>query len=182
MVNKNLINALIKQLLNSSNQEKLAYEGRIIQLIGGNTETKVTNLPARRGRSDGGIDGRIKVISPEIKKVQSAEGLSFQKGQNIIQDAGISVKIQSQKFTREQFGGFKDDLERENMYVGLIISATGLSPDAKRRLDDVNADGIYQFFHVPLEDILTGNINIHPVELASGNISDKIIEELNKIS
>ncbi len=182
MVNKNLINALIKQLLNSSNQEKLAYEGRIIQLIGGDTETKVTNLPARRGRSDGGIDGRIKVIAPEIKKVQSAEGLSFQKGKDIIQDAGISVKIQSQKFTREQFGGFKDDLERENMYVGLIISATGLSPDAKRRLDDVNADGIYQFFHIPLEDILTGNINIHPVELASGNISDKIIEELNKIS
>jgi len=182
MVNKHSINALIKQLLNSSNQEKLAYEAEIIKLISGDTETKVTNLPARRGRSDGGIDGRIKVIAPEIKKVQSAEGLSFQKGKDIIQDAGISVKIQSQKFTREQFGGFKDDLERENMYVGLIISATGLSPDAKRRLDDVNAEGIYQFFHIPLEDILTGNINIHPVELASGNISDKIIEELNKIS
>lgn len=182
MVNKNLINALIKQLLNSSNQEKLAYEARIIKLIGGDTETKVTNLPARRGRSDGGIDGRIKVIAPEIKKVQSAEGLSFQKGRKIIQDAGISVKIQSQKFTREQFGGFKDDLERENMYVGLIISATGLSPDAKRRLDDVNADAIYQLAHISLGDILTGNINIYPVKLASGNISDKIIEELSKIS
>ncbi len=182
MVNKNLINALIKQLLNSSNQEKLAYEARIIQLIGGDTETIVTNLPARRGKSDGGIDGRIKVIAPEIKKVQSAEGLYFQKGKEIIQHAGISIKIQIQKFTREQFGGFKDDLERENMYVGLIISATGLSPDAKKRLDDVNADGIYQIFHIPLADILTGNINIDPVKLASGNISDKIIEELSKIS
>lgn len=182
MVNKNLINALIEQLLNSSNQEKLDYEAKIIKFIGGDTETKVTNLPARRGRSDGGIDGRIKVIAPEIKKVQSAEGLSFQKGKEIIQDAGISVKIQSQKFTREQFGGFKDDLERENMYVGLIISATGLSPDAKRRLDDVNADGIYQFSHISLGDILAGNINIYPVQLASGNISDKIIEELSKNS
>lgn len=177
MANQNLVNALINQLVNASNQEKLEYEVEIVRLIGGDTTTKVTNLPKRRGRSDGGIDGRIKVIAPEINKVSSSEGLSFQKGENIIQDAGISVKIQTQKFTREQFGGFKDDLEREKIYIGIIITANGLSPDAERRIDDLKAEGIYQFFHISLGDILTGDINL-PIQLASGNISDRIIEEL----
>ncbi|MEA5620288.1 hypothetical protein VB711_20915 [Cronbergia sp. UHCC 0137] len=182
MVNKNLINAFIDQLLDSTTEEKLAYEATIIELLGGDQNTKVTNLPKRRGRSDGGIDGRIKVIAPQINKVYHSEGLSFQKGNNIIQDAGISIKIQTQKFTREQFGGFKDDLERENLYIGIIISATGLSPDAQRRIDDVNIEGIYQFIHIPLGDILAGNINLFPIQLADKNICDRIVEYLNKMS
>lgn len=181
MANQNLINALINQLVNSTNEEKLEYESQIIELIGGDTEIKVTNLPKRRGRSDGGIDGRIKVIAPEIKKVYLSEGLLLQKGHKIIQDAGISVKIQSQKFTREQFGGFKDDLERENLFVGIIISALGLSPDAERRISDVNAEGIYQFAHISLGDLYANNVNIFPVQLAYGNISDRILEELSKM-
>lgn len=182
MTNKNLINAFIDQLLDSSSEEKLAYEATIIELIGGDSKIKVTNLPKRRGRSDGGIDGRIQVIAPQINKIYHAAGLSFQKGENVIQDAGISIKIQTQKFTREQFGGFKDDLERENIYIGIIISATGLSPDAMRRIDDVNKEGIYQFIHILLGDILAGNINIFPIELADKNISDRIVEYLSKMS
>lgn len=176
MPDKKLIQSLIRRLLKASNQEKLAYELKIIELLGGNPIKKVTNLSTRRGKADGGIDGRVKVRGPKITKVKLADGLLYQKGNLDVQEAGISVKIQSQKFSRIQFGGFKDDLEREGLYIGVIVSATGLAPDTQRRITDIHQEGIYQFIDLRLENLLAGFI---PNEFICDHDPEKVLRELN---
>ncbi|EAW33317.1 hypothetical protein [Lyngbya sp. PCC 8106] len=176
MPDPRLIASLIGKLLSASNQEKLAYESKIIELLGGDPVKKVTNLPPRRGKADGGIDGRIKIRAPKITKIQDGEGLLYKKGNPVIQEAGISVKIESKKFSRIQFGGFKDDLERENLYIGVIVSATGLAPDTQRRISDIHQEGIYQFIPLSLGDLLAGNI---PNEFICDHNPEKLFRELN---
>ena len=104
-----LIDSLIAQLIEYSNEDKRKLGTRIVELIGRDAATNVSNLPARRGLADGGMDGRIKVISTQINKVYRPTEVVYKKQGEEEQDAGISVKIEGKKFSREQLGGFKLD-------------------------------------------------------------------------
>lgn len=104
-----LIESLIAQFIEYSNEDKRKLGTRIVELIGGNAATNVSNLPARRGFADGGIDGRIKVIATKINKVDKSTEVVYKKQEEEEQNAGISVKIEGKKFSREQLGGFKLD-------------------------------------------------------------------------
>ena len=43
---------------------------------------------------------------------------------------------------------------RESIFVGIIITATGLSADVEHRINDINKEGIYCFYYMPLKDII----------------------------
>ena len=175
-----LIESLIAQIIEYSNEDKRKLGTRIVELIGGDATTNVSNLPARRGLANGGMDGRIKIIATKINKVVRPTEVVYEKLEEEEQDAGISVKIEGKKFSREQLGGFKLDLERESLYVGIIITGRGLSPDAKSEVERLNKEGIYRFFHIPLEDFLSGKINFEGIKFAGGDISEKLREGVAK--
>lgn len=186
-VNKYLVQSFVNKLLEGSPEDKLFYQNKIIDLLGGDSTPNVNNLPPRRGRADGGLDGRVPVIAPLIIKqtlpntlLPNTRGVLFEIGNNVLQEAGINIKIQKQKFSIEQFGGFKDALEREKLYVGIIITALDLSPDVKQRIYDIQQDKIYIFAHILLQDLLMGEIKVKGFDFACGDISLQIFRELSK--
>ncbi len=174
-----LVDSLIQHLLLCSPNDKEKIGTTIVKLLSGDTTKKANNLPARRGNADGGIDGRIKIISETIKKMSTSTGIAFERGLKEQQNAAVSVKIEKGKFTPEQFGYFKDALERESIFVGIIITASGLSPDVKQRINDINLEGIYCFYHIFLKDIIMWKVHESGIEFQCGDISKRIREELN---
>lgn len=186
-VNKYLVQSFVNNLLEASPEDKLFYQNRIIDLLGGDSTPNVSNLPPRRGRADGGLDGRIPVIAPLIIRhilpnalLPNTRGVLYEIGDNVLQEAGINIKIQKQKFSTEQFGGFKDALERENLYVGIIITALDLSPDVKQRINDIHQSNIYTFTHILLRDLLIGKISVERFRFACSDMSSRIFQELSK--
>ncbi|GAA6617939.1 AAA family ATPase [Scytonema sp. NUACC26] len=91
----------------------------------------------------------------------------------------MSNYIRKKQAEAEQFGYFKDALEREGIFVGIIITISGLSPDVKQRINDINKKGIYCFYHIPLKDIIMWKLQETEIEFQCGDISKKIREELN---
>jgi len=183
MVNKDLIKGLVNCVIKElDSKEKREAGNIIIELMGGTSKTQVSKLPARRGVADGGLDGRVNVIAPKIvKRTEPDRGVWFERGEPVVQEAGVSIKLEKKKFSRGQFGAFKDDLEREGLSVGIIISASGLSPDAERRIRDTNAEGVYQFVYIGMGDLISGSVNTDPVQLECGNISEQVYQNLNKM-
>ncbi len=175
-----LIKSLIQQLLTCNTKTKEELGTTLVKLLGGDATKTVTNLPPRKGNADGGLDGRIKVIAPIRKKEILKKGTQFKRGREGEQDAGISVKIQKHKFNREQLGGFKLDLERENIYLGIIITATGLSGETKSVVENLNQEGICMFYHIYIADILMRKIDVSDIKFLCGDISQKLREEVAK--
>ncbi len=175
-----LVDSLINQIIAYTPNEKAKIGTTIVEVLGGDASTRVTNLPTRRGKADGGIDGRIKIIAKTIEKKRVKQGLLYEIGLAGEQEAGVSVKLQSELFSREQLGGFKLDLERENIYVGIIITARGLAPDVEYVIKEINKDEIYRFYHISIKDILLGKIEISGIEFMCGDISKRLRDELAK--
>ncbi len=65
------------------------------------------------------------------------------------------------------------------MLVSLSVGR-GLSPDTKSEVERLNQEGIYRFFHIPLEDLLSGQINVEGIKFAGGDISEKLREGVAK--
>ncbi|MGB3204531.1 MAG: hypothetical protein WBB28_06045 [Crinalium sp.] len=172
--------SLVEQLISCSPKEKENMGTTIVELLSGDATKKAINLPARRGNADGGIDGRIRVTATSIEKISDLSGVFYKKGLRTEQEAAVSVKIEKKKFSPKAFGHFKVALERENIFMGIIITASGLSPDVERMIMDINNEGIYTFYHVYLKDIILWKVEQYGIEFLCGNISVRLCEELNK--
>lgn len=172
--------SLVEQLIDCSPKEKEKMGTTIVELLSGDATKKAINLPARRGNSDGGIDGRIRVIATSIEKISDLSGVLYKRGERIEQEAGVSVKIEKKKFSPQAFGHFKVAMERENIFIGIIITASGLSPDVERMIRDINNEGTYCFYHVALKNIILWQVDGCGIEFICGNISVRLCEELNK--
>lgn len=156
---------IVNQLLEFSSKEKRdELEPRIVSFLSGDTTTKVTKLSQRRGAADGGIDGRIKVLRTVLNSIED--------GKEIEVEAGINVKVRKTPFTREQFGAFINDLDRESLNVGLIITAVGLAPDAQSELQRHNSKGSIQLAHILLEDILSGKVKVENIRFKDGELCE----------
>jgi hypothetical protein len=161
--------ALVRHLLDLSSQEKQdRVEVRIVQLIGGTQGKKVSNLPPRRGRADGGLDGTVRVHVPN-------DLLPTSRKAGIIDiDAALNIKIRKSKFTRDQLGAFVNDMDRENILVGIIISASGLSADAKSELERHNKKGSVHLAHVLLEDLISNAPILEGIQFRDGNLRETV--------
>lgn len=175
-----LVDSLIEKLISLSPNEKELIGTTIVELLSGDATKQAINLSPRRGNADGGIDGRIKVISVSIQKLIIPNGITYERGEKKQQDAAVNIKIQKDKFSPEQFGYFKDSLERENIFVGIIITAKGLAPDVERRIIDINNERIYSFYHLPIKNIILWNFEDSVIEFECGDISNIIREKLVK--
>ena len=141
-----LENALVERLLQTSNSHKQnAMEQRIRQLLGAQPFTEVTGLPPRRGKADGGIDGVLQVACQLDQDWQETR-------------AALNLKVRKTAFSRGDLGAFVLDMERERIWVGIIITAAGLAPDALAELGRKNGDGAIKLVHFQLADILAGNL------------------------
>lgn len=175
--------SLVEELIDSSStssKEKEKIGDRIVELLSGDPTKRVTNLPPRRGNGDGGIDGRVRVIATSTEKIIAASGVYYRVGLRAEQEAAINVKIEDKKFSPEAFGYFKDAMERENIFIGIIITARGLSPDVKMRISSINSEKVYCFYHIFLEDIIQGRVNEAAIEFQCGSISKRFSDELDK--
>ena len=140
-------------LQTSAAHKQVAMEQAIRQLLGAQPFSAVSDLPPRRGRADGGIDG---VIEIELRQDQAWVRVR----------AALNIKIRKSPFSREQLGGFLLDLDREKIPVGLIITASGLAPDAQSEMARKNADGPTRLVAIPLADILARNIELPDIRIS----------------
>lgn len=155
---------LVEILLESTNAQKEEIGNQLVISLGGNPQKKVTNLPRRRGNSDGGIDGRIPIIIETISSIQRHnEGgipgyLYTQAITETKVEAAFCIKMERSTFTRDQLNAFVGDMQREKIFDGIIISARPLATDALYQMNEYNQKGSVKICHLILEDILTGNI------------------------
>lgn len=106
---------------------------------------QVTKLPARRGKSDGGIDGVVMAVNLHGEVLESER-------------VALNVKVRSDAFSREQLGGFLLDMDREKIRVGIIITASGMAPDADSEMRRKNSEGGVLIKHVSIAEIISGDI------------------------
>ncbi|MDB9314298.1 hypothetical protein PN462_14385 [Spirulina sp. CS-785/01] len=66
-----------------------------------------------------------------------------------------------------------EDLRREGMFAGVIVTAVGLSSDAQRELQGHNAKDM-DLCHNQLEDLLSGEVSCNTIQFLSGNLSEKL--------
>ncbi|MFB6328407.1 restriction endonuclease [Pantoea deleyi] len=159
---------LVERLLDTSPKYKRdTMEQTIRDLLGASRLEQVTGLPARRGGADGGIDGILDVI-------HIIQGVPYQK------KAALNVKVRNSDFSREQLGGFLLDMDREGIFVGIIITAKFLTPDALIELVRKNIEGYVYLIHIRLTDVLAGKI-IAPDILIDGRSLNAVLLERIKI-
>jgi predicted helicase len=151
--------ALVEKLLQTTPRYKRdVMEQTIRHLLGAQQLLAVSGIPKRRGKADGGIDG-VLAVSCCINQDW------------VLARAALNVKVRKTDFTREQFGGFLLDMDRENIRVGIIITAANLTPDAQSEMDRKNAQGLLKLVHIRLADILGGNIVATDILINGRNIA-----------
>jgi hypothetical protein len=163
-MSKLLIEGLVRKLLDLTPAEKESVGNRITKALGGDPSKFATNLSPRRGNADGGLDGRVPVyrMVVKIEAMQTENGIEdVIRREEPIQtevEAGITIKLENKKFTRERLGGFKMDLEREGLRDGVIVSALGLTPDAVSELERLNKKTGFRLIAPTLGDFLSQRI------------------------
>jgi hypothetical protein len=161
--------ALVRKLLTTNPQHKRdIMEDRIRALLDASPMMHVTCLPPRRGPADGGIDGIANVSR-------------FIDGEWINTRAALNIKVRNSAFSREQLGGFLLDIDREQINIGLIITASGLSPDANSEMIRKNAQGQIILRHIFLEDLLSGQPKIDGLIFSNQNISEMLKVNLQTV-
>jgi len=151
---------LIEQLLDCSSKEKEEIGNTIVRALGGNPQKIASKLPKRKGNQDGGIDGRI-VIYSEILVTYSRPNkkeLYCDEIKKVKDTAAFNIKIEREKFDRKNLATFIHDMDREQIFSGIIVSASGLSQDADSELNRINEEGKFKLYHFSIADILTGDI------------------------
>jgi hypothetical protein len=172
---------LVENLISRNSNEKLEIGNRIVRALGGDPIPKVTGLPKRRGSSDGGIDGRIPILIKQrivIEKLKlKPDGMelpividegNFEWAETY---AGFNIKIETKAFDRDTINAFVEDLRREKMFAGIIVTAAGLSPDAQMELQRHNANDM-DLCHISLEDLLSGNISCVNIRFVNGDLGE----------
>lgn len=159
---------LTELLLECSTSEKEEIGNQIVIALGGDVTKTVTNLPTRRGNSDGGIDGRIPIIIEGIEEFR--RGNKILKVNNVERrvNAAFCIKIERNNFDRYELNAFIGDMEREGIFDGIIISVKPMSPDAKSELDRHEREGALKIRHILVENLLAMNLDID-FKLANGD-------------
>ncbi|MBE8605938.1 MULTISPECIES: restriction endonuclease [Vibrio] len=158
--------ALVGRILETSPAYKRdVMEQTIRDLLGAYELEEITGLPPRRGAADGGFDGVIDISH-------------FDQGGWHAKRAGLNVKVRSSNFTREQLGCFLLDMDREGISIGIIITASHLSPDAKHEFDRKNAQGAVHLIHIRLSDILSGLVQAPNILIGENSLNDVLISNV----
>lgn len=161
--------ALVERILETSPVYKRdVMEQTIRNLLGAYELEKVTGLPPRRGTADGGFDGVIDISH-------------FKQDLWLTKRAGLNVKVRASNFTREQLGGFLLDMDRENISVGIIITAAHLSPDAKSEFDRKNAQGNVYLIHIRLSDILSGQVQTPDILIGENSLNSMLVNNVRDL-
>lgn len=95
--------------------------------------------------------------------------------------ASLNVKVRASNFTREQLGGFLLDMDRENISVGIIITAAHLSPDAKSEFDRKNAQGNVYLIHIRLSDILSGQVQTPDILIGENSLNSVLVNNVRNL-
>jgi hypothetical protein len=180
---------LVENLLIRTSDEKWEIGNRIVLALGGDPTTQVTGLPTRRGHGDGGIDGRIpihvkqRVITEKLKRQPDGTELpvTINKGEIkwIKANAGFNIKIERDCFKRDTLNAFVEDLRREGMFAGVIVTASGLCPDAQSEFQRHNINDM-DLCHISLEDLLSGNIHCSDIRFVVGDLAEKLQTSLRE--
>lgn len=148
-------------LLSHSTSDKEEIGNKIVLALGGDPTKSVIGLPKRRGNSDGGIDGRIPIFMEVNIDVSRGEKKLYRESKIIIESqAAFCIKLQSQNFSRDQLGAFVEDMRREKIFDGIIITVLPLSQDAKVRFEEYNNRSEVRLRHVLIEDLLANNVSV----------------------
>ncbi|MCF3607324.1 hypothetical protein L2E81_12220 [Planktothrix agardhii 1033] len=170
---------LVENLISLDSAKKREIGNRIVRALGGDPTPQATGLPRRRGTGDGGIDGRIpikirqRVITEKLK--QKPDGLDLpvrineSEFKEVETNAGFNIKIEKECFTRDTINAFVEDLRREGMFAGVIVTASGLCPDAEWELQRHNNNDM-DLCHILLEDLLSGDISCQEIEFVVGDL------------
>jgi restriction endonuclease Mrr len=155
---------IVRNLVNQKTPaQKKEVQDRILLLIGGDSKISVRGLPPRKGNQDGRIDGRVDVIW---------------LGNSCV--AAINIKLEKRKFDADKLGGFILAMDREKLNVGIIITASGLAPDAEAELQRKNEEGNIYLLHIYLEDLLSGSFETGQINFTSGNISEIMAQNIKE--
>lgn len=179
-----MIDDLINKILQLSNKEKEEAGNQIVKMLGGDCTKLASDLPKRRGNTDGGIDGRIDIIIP-TKTTCSKIKLNEQHIITSIDSTtavktAFNIKLENKPFSRTYFGGFLNDMGREKIYTGIIVTACGLAKDVESEINRYNNDALspYEIYHIHLRDLFNNQLELN-IKLASGqNFSDCIYSYL----
>ncbi len=174
---------LVEDLISRNFSEKQEIGNRIVRALGGDPTPKVTGLPPRRGYSDGGIDGRIPILIKQriiIEKLKrKSDGMELpvriEEGEFkwVKAEAGFNIKIETDSFERDTLNAFVENLRREGIFAGVIVSAVGLSPDAKSEFQRHNANDM-DLCHISLEDLLSGDISCANIRFVIGDLAAQL--------
>lgn len=128
-------------MISRKSNEKWEIGNRIVRVLGGDPTPQVTGLPPRRGHGDGGIDGRIpilirqRVIIEKLKRKSNGMELPVRIKEGefdwVETEAGFNIKIEKYCFERDTINAFVENLRREGIFVGVIVTAVGFCPDAQ---------------------------------------------------
>lgn len=151
-----LTKELEENFLIKSPKEKEEIGNKIVEYLGGNPKKMVTNLPKRKGNADGGIDGRGKTTRKFLLCLENKKTTKKEIIQSV--DVAFNIKLENKPFSRVYFNSFVRDMERENIYDGVIITIKGLSKDAQRELENCHNSGDCLIEHYTISDILLGRI------------------------
>ncbi|MGL5634745.1 MAG: hypothetical protein ACRCX8_12270 [Sarcina sp.] len=170
---RKLTESIIKEILSRTPKEKEAIGNAIVKMLGGDPQKKVKNLPKRRGNADGGIDGRILIYDTVIIEKRKEKGdkqyLLSRTIEERIELAAFNIKLEKSKFSRDLLGAFKNNMEREDIFTGIIV-ANELSLDAKSDIKRINSEenaGVpMNIYFISLEDLIEEDIKC-PIKLKS---------------
>lgn len=174
---------LVEDLISRNSNEKWEIGNRIVSALGGNPTPQVSGLPPRRGHGDGGIDGRIpiliqqRVIREKLKRRSDGMELPVRieesKFEWVEAEAGFNIKIERGCFKRDTLNAFVENLRRERIFAGVIVTTTGLCPDAKSEFERHNANDI-DLCHLSLEDLLGGDISCPNINFIVGDLGAQL--------
>lgn len=186
----NLQKKLVEHLLSLSPKEKREIANRIVQVLGGDPTPQVTGLPVRRGFTDGGIDGRIpilikeRIIRQKLKRMSDGYEIPVDTIEEefrwVETQAGFNIKIEKDEFQRDTLNAFVEDLRREHIFAGVIITAVKLCPDAQAEFQRHNSKSNMDLCHILLENLLSGDISCPNIFFVAGDISENIRKNLRE--
>lgn len=185
----NLQKRLVEHLISLSPKDKREIANRIVQVLGGDPAPQVTGLPRRRGPGDGGLDGRIPILIQEriIKQKLKRMSDGFEIPVDTIKEefkwvetnAGFNIKIEKNDFDRDTLNAFVENLRRENIFAGVIVTAVKLCPDADAEFNRHNSNDM-DLCHLLLENLLSGDISCPNICFVAGDISENLRKNLRE--
>ena len=180
---------LVENLLACTSDEKWEIGNRIVRALGGDSTPQVTGLPVRRGHGDGGIDGRIpiyikqRVIREKLKRRPDGMELPVAIGKSefnwVETEAGFNIKVETDCFERDTLNAFVENLRREGMFAGIVVTASGLCPDAQNEFRRHDANDM-DLCHITLEDLLSGDVSCSDIRFVAGDLAEKLRASLRE--